>query len=76
MQILARPVDAGARCILYPALLPNAKDAHGKYYNNSTEYRLSEYVQSEEGKQLASNLYNDLIKELGKVDKRVLQVVQ
>lgn len=37
-QLLARPTDAGARALLYPALGPPASAINGKYFSSSRDY--------------------------------------
>ncbi|KIJ68096.1 hypothetical protein HYDPIDRAFT_107736 [Hydnomerulius pinastri MD-312] len=73
--MLARTTEVGSRTLVHPAVEPGERTRHGRYISCCEVSEESDYVLSDEGKEVSRRLWAETIEVLGKVDPRVNQVI-
>jgi len=71
----ARTTEMGSRTLVHPTVEPGERVRHGRYVSCCEVVEESDYVLSEEGKEVSKRLWTETIEILGKIDPRVNQVV-
>ncbi|KAN0091303.1 hypothetical protein V8E55_004869 [Tylopilus felleus] len=72
---LARTTEMGSRTLVHPAVEPGERERHGRYVSSCVVAEESDYVLSEEGKEVSRRLWAETIQILGKIDPRVNQII-
>ncbi|KAF8119710.1 short-chain dehydrogenase [Boletus edulis] len=73
--LFARTTEMGSRTLVHPAVEPSENDRHGRYVSSCEVAEESDYVLSEEGKEISRLLWMETIEILAKIDPRVNQII-
>ncbi|KAH7888900.1 short-chain dehydrogenase [Phlebopus sp. FC_14] len=72
---LARTTEVGSRTLVHPAVEPNERSRHGHYLSCCAVTEESDYILSDEGKEVSRRLWAETIEILGQIDPRVNRIV-
>ncbi|KAH7923140.1 NAD(P)-binding protein [Leucogyrophana mollusca] len=70
----ARSTEMGSRTLVHPAVEPGERSRHGRYLSACEVAEESDYILSDEGKELSRRLWAETLEVLCKVDERVVRI--
>ncbi|KAH7919219.1 NAD(P)-binding protein [Leucogyrophana mollusca] len=74
-RLLARSTEMGSRTLVHPAVAPDERSRHGRYLSACKITEESDYILSDEGREVSRRLWAETIEVLGKVDPRVDRII-
>ncbi|KAH7908240.1 short-chain dehydrogenase [Hygrophoropsis aurantiaca] len=74
-RLLARSTEMGSRTLVHPAVAPDERSRHGRYLSAYKVTEESDYMLSDEGKEISRRLWAETIEILGTVDPRVNSII-
>ncbi|KAF9227183.1 NAD(P)-binding protein [Gyrodon lividus] len=73
--MFARTTEVGSRTLVHPVVEPGERARHGRYVSCCEVAEESDYVLSDEGKEVSRRLWTETVEILGKVDSRVDRII-
>ncbi|KAF8557653.1 hypothetical protein OG21DRAFT_1482117 [Imleria badia] len=73
--LLARTTEMGSRTLVHPAVESGERARHGRFVSSCEVTEESDYVLSDEGKEISRRVWTETVEVLGKIDPRVNHII-